>query len=324
MRGTNPKHVILSEYSEQDPYAYNKVIKPILDLNHWKAHFCFTPKWKNHSYQLYEYARNHPDERFVSVKKAYELYDDAGNRIITDEELKDIKQYFIDMGDVETYYQEYECSFEWSTKWAYYWEQLRIAEEEWRICTVPYESNLDTFSVRDMGMDDSTAIRSFQIFWKELRILEYFHNSGKWLDFYANYLKESPYKYTTHFLPHDAEVRELGTWISRREYLAKIWLTNTQVLKKFPIQDGIDAVRRILKYCFFNKEKCQDGLDALKYYHKERDDKTQKFSDKPKHDWSSHWADSFRYLAIAYENAIRGLNNRNVGAVFSLDMWAFV
>lgn len=324
MRWTNPKHVILSEYSEQDPYAYNKVIKPILDLNKWKAHFCFTPKWKNHSYQLYEYARNHPDEWFVSVKKAYELYDTAGNRIITDEELKDIKQYFIDMGDIETYYQEYECSFEGSTKGAYYGEQLRIAEDEWRICVVPYESNLDTFSVRDMGMDDSTAIRTFQIFWKEVRILEYYHNSWKGLDHYANYLKNTSYRYTTHFLPHDAEVRELGTGISRREYLSKIWLTNTQVLKKYPVQDWIDAVRRILRYCFFNKEKCQDWLDALKYYHKEWNDKTQKFDDRPKHDWSSHWADSFRYLAIAYENAVRSQINKNVGSVFSLDMWAFV
>ena len=50
-------------------------------------------------------------------------------------------------------------------------------------------------------------------------------------------------------------------------------------------------------YFHFNEESCQGGLDALGWYH-EKKDEVRGIGLGPDHDWSSHGADAFRYLAV--------------------------
>lgn len=64
--------------------------------------------------------------------------------------------------------------------------------------------------------------------------------------------------------------------------------------------DGISAVRLSLHRCHFDAERCRDGIEALKQYHAEFDEKQNTFKDAPKHDWTSHAADAFRYLCMAW------------------------
>lgn len=303
LMGTNPMHLIMSEYSIQNPLWW-KLLSPIVDQNNGTAHFCYTPRGKNHGWRLLQYAKDHPEERFVSVKKAYELYDNDGNRIITDEQLEKIREQYIADGDLALFEQEYLCSFEWDIKWAYYGEQLRLLEKEGRFCTVPYEPNLRTYTFRDLGMDDTTAIRFVQILGKEARLIDYYENNGKGLDHYAQVLREKGYDYTMHYFPHDGNVRELTTGISRLEYMQKIWIKNIEALQVKGVQDGIDAVRRVLKYCRFDP-KTESWVDALKSYHKEYNEKLGKYNDRPQHDWTSHSADSFRYFAQKYEELVK-------------------
>ena len=303
LMGTNPMHLIMSEYSIQNPLWW-KLLSPIVDQNNGTAHFCYTPRGKNHGWRLLQYAKDHPEEWFVSIKKAYELYDNNGNRIITDEQLEKIREQYVADGDLALFEQEYLCSFEWDIKGAYYGEQLRQAEKEWRVCTVPYEPNLRTYTFRDLGMDDTTAIRFVQILGKEARLIDYYENNGQGLDHYAQILREKGYNYTMHYFPHDGNVRELATGISRLEYMQKIWIKNIEALQVKGVQDGIDAVRRVLKYCWFDI-KTESGIDALKSYHKEYNDKLGKYNDKPQHDWTSHAADSFRYFAQKYEELVK-------------------
>ena len=303
LMGTNPMHLIMSEYSIQNPLWW-KLLSPIVDQNNGTAHFCYTPRGKNHGWRLLQYAKAHPEEWFVSIKKAYELYDNNGNRIITDEQLEKIREQYVADGDLALFEQEYLCSFEWDIKGAYYGEQLRQAEKEWRVCTVPYEPNLRTYTFRDLGMDDTTAIRFVQILGKEARLIDYYENNGQGLDHYAQILREKGYNYTMHYFPHDGNVRELATGISRLEYMQKIWIKNIEALQVKGVQDGIDAVRRVLKYCWFDI-KTESGIDALKSYHKEYNDKLGKYNDKPQHDWTSHAADSFRYFAQKYEELVK-------------------
>ena len=173
LMGTNPMHLIMSEYSIQNPLWW-KLLSPIVDQNNGTAHFCYTPRGKNHGWRLLQYAKDHPEEWFVSIKKAYELYDNDGNRIITDEQLEKIREQYVADGDLALFEQEYLCSFEWDIKGAYYGEQLRQAEKEGRLCTLPYEQNLRTYTFRDLGMDDTTAIRFVQILGKEARLMHKF------------------------------------------------------------------------------------------------------------------------------------------------------
>ena len=67
------------------------------------------------------------------------------------------------------------------------------------------------------------------------------------------------------------------------------------------VDDGIQAARSMLNRCWFDEEKCNRGVEALRQYRKEFDERTKTWRGKPLHDWTSHSADAFRYLAVGYQ-----------------------
>jgi hypothetical protein len=134
---------------------------------------------------------------------------------------------------------------------------------------------------------------------KEVRLIDFTENHGVGLDWYVSWLKDNKYEGFTQFLPHDVEVRELGTGKSRKEVLQEAGLDIT-VAPRLSIADGIQAVRRLLPQCWFD-HKTKQGLDALRNYRRDYNERQQVFYDKPLHNWSSHAADSIRYLAISLD-----------------------
>jgi hypothetical protein len=116
-------------------------------------------------------------------------------------------------------------------------------------------------------------------------------------------LQERDYVWGNHYLPHDVEVRELGTGKSRKEVLAGLGI-NATVCPNIPLADGIQAVRMLLPTCFFDKAKCKDGIEALRMYRREYDEKRQEFRTHPLHDWTSHYADALRYFAVGHRDRI--------------------
>jgi hypothetical protein len=64
------------------------------------------------------------------------------------------------------------------------------------------------------------------------------------------------------------------------------------------LQDGIEAARQVIPLCWFNEQSTYEGLEHLRAYSREWDEKSGTFRQKPKHDAHSHASDSFRYLAI--------------------------
>jgi hypothetical protein len=199
------------------------------------------------------------------------------------------------MGD-DKYSQEFECSFSAPVTGSYYGELINDLESRSRICPIPYESLAVTFCGWDLGMSDSTAIWVAQIASKEVRIIDYVENHGVGLDWYVEWLRDKGYEHATQILPHDVQVRELGTGKSRKEMLEEAGLEIT-VAPRLSVADGIQAVRQLLPRCWFNTDAKQ-GIDALRNYRREYDEKRAVFYDRPLHDWSSHAADAFRYLAI--------------------------
>jgi hypothetical protein len=149
-------------------------------------------------------------------------------------------------------------------------------------------------------MSDSTGIWFFQVHRQEIRVIDYYETSGEGLDYYAKYLKDKPYSYNQHIMPHDIRVRELGTGKSRYEISQSLGIKPITVARSLPVADGINAVRSVLPRCYFDKKKCSQGLDALRNYRKEYDENRKEYKNKPYHDWTSHSSDSFRYFAIGY------------------------
>lgn len=302
LRGGNAKLYIFSEWPEHDPYAWD-VVEPILRENDGVAIFNFTPKGDNHARALYEYAKNNP-KWYVQILTAKDT------TVFSEEQLEEIRtdiiKRFSEMGRSEAealayFDQEYMCSFTAPVIGSYYGEGIRKAEEENRITAVPLNEGIVVDTAWDLGIDDSMTIWFVQFVGQEIHLIDYYENSGEGLAHYAQILQgKKGYIYGKHYAPHDIEVRELGTGKSRYEIARSLGI-KFEVGKNLAIEDGINAARALFSRCWFDKEKTQRGVAALKNYRKEWDDKNKVFKNNPKHDWASHGADGFRTFAMGYK-----------------------
>lgn len=183
---------------------------------------------------------------------------------------------------------------------SYYALEMLNANHEGKICSVPYDKNASVITAWDLGMADTTSIWFAQFVGKEVRIIDYYENSGLSLDHYVNVLREKGYAYEQHILPHDVRVKELGTGKSRFEVLQNLGLTGIVVCPMMSVEDGIQQVRSMIPTCWFDAEKCERGIDALRQYRRDWDENGKAWRGRPKHDWTSHASDAFRYLAVGY------------------------
>ena len=290
---TNPIGIVFSEYSLQSPAVWD-FLRPILAENGWWAIFNFTPRWDNHAKELLDMAKENPD-RMVSIQTV----DDT--KAIPPEVLESERKEIIQKnGSDAIFQQEYYCSFDAWINWSYYAEILTQLEERWQRTTLPYDPALDVFTVWDLGINDSTAIRFRQRLGKEIRIIDYYETNWEWLSHYVGKLKEKPYRYGTMWLPHDAQARSLQTGKTVEEKMYEYGFSDIQIVPKLSVLDGINSARAILPYCWFDRVNTERWWKCLKNYHKELDEKRQAFK-WPEHDWSSHGADAFRYLAVVNE-----------------------
>ena len=304
LRGGNPRMFLFSEWSEQDPYAWD-VVEPILRENDGIAIFNFTPKGDNHARGMFEYAKSNPLWH-VELLTA----EDTG--IWTAKQLEDMQidiiKRFSAQGRSESeaiayFQQEYMCSFKAPVIGSYYGAGIQKAEKEHRITTVPYMETMPVDTAWDLGIDDSMTIWFIQSIGQEIHLIDYYENSGEGLSHYAQILQDKKYLYRRHYAPHDIAVRELGTGKSRIE-VAKNLGIKFEIGANLGIDEGINASRQIFSQCWFDKDKTYRGVNALKNYRKEWDEKNKVFKNKPKHDWASHGADAFRCFAINYKKYI--------------------
>lgn len=182
-------------------------------------------------------------------------------------------------------------------------KQIGQAEAEGRIGSVPYDASAGTYTAIDLGIGDSTAIWWFQMVGQEIHFIDHYESSGEELGHYISVIKNKPYNYTTHFLPHDAKQRELQTGMTRVEFFENNGIHNIEVLRPTNFQLGQDDINMIARPKFskvwIDRDKCERGLKCLRAYHYEYDEKNKLLKDKPEHDWSSHSSSAFIYALIA-------------------------
>ena len=285
-RGEYFDGVVLDEYGDMSPKLFSEVIRPALSDREGWALFIGSAKGGTIFHDLYEDVKDDP-EWCVRVYKASET------GLIKQTELDSARKLMTR----DEYEQEYECSWLASIQGAYYSDQLAEAGEQGRITSVPYDEMLLVSTYWDLGVSDSTTIWFVQQYGKEIRLIDYLEASGEGLKFYINALAQKGYLYDRHYAPHDIQVRELGTGKSRLE-VARTLGIKFEITPNIGVMDGINAARMMFNRCWFDETKCKLGLQALRNYRKEWSDKKREFSSKPLHDWSSHAADSFRYMAV--------------------------
>ena len=299
LRGIYLDHAILDEPAQMRPSLWTEVIRPALSDRKGSATFLGTPKGRNSFHSLI-YGDSHW-EGAIKDPAWYTLILKASESGILDkEELDDNRRVL----SPDEYEQEYECSFDAAIKGAYYGQLMNEAQEDGRICAVRADSALLVNTAWDLGIGDSTSIWFYQQVGNEVRLIDFYESSGVGLSHYVGVLndrKAKGWNYGEHILPHDANVKELGTGKSRVDTLRSMGI-NPRVLPALPVDDGISAARLLLPRCYFDSDRCADGIEHLRQYRREFDERLRAFKPRPLHDEHSHGADAFRYLATAVDD----------------------
>jgi hypothetical protein len=295
MRGLGFDGIYMDEYGDFRPSVWGNVIRPTLSDKLGWAVFGGTPKGKNQFWDIYDTAVSNKDKDwFLLTLKA------STSGLLPDSELAAASSQISE----DQYLQEYECSFEAAIRGAFYGLEMRVAQDEGRIRSVPYDPALQTFTAWDLGYKDDTAIWWYQMARNEIRVIDFHAVSGSSIQELANVITSKPYHYAKHFLPHDAKAKTLaaqGKSIIEQmgEYLG---MQNLAIVPDLSVQDGIQAVRMMLPKVYFDQERCHAGIESLRQYQREYDEDKKAYRATPRHDWTSHAADAFRMLAIAWRN----------------------
>ena len=284
LRGIYLDDACLDEYADMAPSVWPEVIRPALSDRQGGALFIGTPKGRNDFHRIVDEAGRDPNWTQLILRASETGY-------VADGELEMARR---DMTP-EQFSQEFECSFDAAIVGAYYGKEIAAAERAGRIGDLVYQQPLPVHTAWDLGIGDSTAIWFFQVVRDEVHVLDHYEAHGQGLPHYAGELAARGYRYGTHFVPHDAGARELGTGRSIEETLRRLLPKSIgsdrpllRVLPRMDIMDGINAGRLTMAKAWFDAEKCRDGLEALRQYRTEFDEKTKAFRDRPRHDWTSH------------------------------------
>lgn len=293
LRGMYLDGIVLDEYADMRPSVWGEIIRPMLaDRRGW-ATFIGTPKGRNEFWQLWENAK---DDKawFRTMLRASET------GLLGADELADAKRSMTP----EQYEQEFECSFEAAILGAYYGKEIALAERAGRIADVPYEPELPVHTAWDLGKGANMAIWMFQISFSEIRVIDHIEGEhDETIPDIVKGLKRLPYRWGDDWVPHDAKVKELGTGRTRVETLISLG-RKPRLVPDHGVMDGINAARLIMAQCWFDSHLCSVGIEALRQYRAEYDEKLRTFKNEPRHDWASHSADAFRYLAMAYKEIV--------------------
>jgi len=292
LRGIYLDGCILDEAADMHPRLFSEIIRPALSDRHGWCTWIGTPKGENSFYDLWKETEDEPDW-FRLMLRASET------GLIDTDELADARRHMTD----DQYQQEYECSFSAAIVGAYFAKEIEDLEKQGRFLERVYDKSLEVHTAWDLGASDQTAIWFYQQSGRDLWMVDFYANYDYGLDHYAGVLKDRGYKYGNHFLPHDVEHKVLSGGDqarTRRQTLEGLGV-HVSVVPKWTVEDGINAVRRILPRCWFDKEKCAEGVRALRHYRREWDDIRKVFRERPLHDWASDPADAFRYLAISVQ-----------------------
>lgn len=295
--GAPPAGIVFSEWALCNPSSWG-YLAPILAENSGWADFITTPRGRNHVKTMLDMAKASPDwfaevltphqtgfplERVEEQRREYHAIfgEDAGDALID---------------------QEYWCSFDAAILGSYFGKSLTKAGREGRIRAVPYEPSLPVHTAWDLGKGANMAVWLFQVLFDEVRVIGYVAGAhDETLPEVVERLEtEYDYQWGKDYVPHDAKVKELSGR-TRVETLISL-KRKPELVPNHKVDDGISAARLLIAgpNCVFDEQKCAGGLEALRQYRAEWDDDKKCFKDTPLHDWTSHPADAFRYLAMAF------------------------
>ncbi len=294
--GSNPIGIIFSEYSIANPLAWDYV-SPILNENDGWAFFIYTPRGNNHGKKLFD-AANRMDTWFAQTLTIDNTCREDGSPVIRTEHIEEEREMGMSEEKIQ---QEYYCSWEGGMEGAYFTKELKSLQDGERFGQYPFDNKKRVQTFWDIGINDQTSI----IFTQRGEdgnpvIIDFLVGRNISIAEWIKQLREKPYDYDAHWWPHDGANREQFTGKTKAEQAAELGFY-VDICPNLPREDGINAARGMIRIARFDKTNTLKLIDGLQGYRKEYDEKLQRFKDKPLHDWASDIADSFRYMAIAWQ-----------------------
>jgi hypothetical protein len=299
--GASPVGVVFSEFALAKPKTWD-LIRPMLQENGGWAWMITTPRGNNHAKKLFDMARSNP-VWFADLKTLYDTRAYDPERTIEEERASGMPEALIR--------QEYLCDWTAANVGAVWGDLLEALEKRGALEDFDHPAD-GLFTSWDLGFSDSTAVW----FWRvaksapelAIEVVDHYEAHGQPLSHYFDMLeqraKEHGYQYVKHWLPHDARAKTLATGTSiLDQFLQRFGGAKVQIGPDLSLLDGIQAARWLLQQDIRFHPRCGEGLEALKAYRYEYDEDRKDFTRKPLHDWSSHSADAFRYLATVARSA---------------------
>jgi phage terminase large subunit len=182
---------------------------------------------------------------------------------------------------------------------AIYLQELREMDKEGRVTRVPYDRSRPVQTFWDIG-DRFTSVWFAQALPFEYRLIDYLEDESVSLSHYLKEIQSRPYVYSTHWLPHDARAPQLGTGKTIEEQMRSAGF-KVSIVPRLLLADGINAARTLFPQCWFDGEKCADGIQGLRHYRWAPVGVLGQEKREPLHDWASHPADAFRYFAVGIQ-----------------------
>lgn len=300
--GTNPVWCIFSEFSLQNPKAW-EFVRPILKENKGIAIFAYTPRGHNHAYDLhYNVALKNPDTWFSQVLTVEDT------KVLSEEDIEQERRE--GMSD-ELIAQEYYCSFDMGLEGGYYAKWIQQARLENRILpSLPLDTSRPVHTAWDIGVSDHTSIIFFQVFPSHYNIVDFYENFNEGVQHYIQILQSKGYSYGNHYAPHDINAK---SWVNEgapKIEVARRFGIEFDPLPKLSVQDGIEAGRNVLSKCYFDESKTSLLIHHLENYSRKYNRLMGQYVESPNHDEHSHAADAWRYFAIAEKRPYK--TNRDV------------
>lgn len=304
--GAGPVGVVFSEFALAKPRTWD-LIRPMLRENGGWAWMITTPRGRNHAKHLFDMARQDP-KWFCDLKTLFDTRAYDPEATIAEERASGMPEELIA--------QEYLCDFNAANVGSFYGTALAALDARGGLAEFEPSGRDNIHTSWDLGKSDDTAIWWWRPTPSGVEILDHYASHGEEVEHYAKVLEdratEHGWKYRCHWLPHDARAKTLATRQSVVEQMAKhVGAERVRITPNLAFRDGVAASRRLLgvarihpRCAYVAGNKDCDGIEALRAYHREWDDEKKCFSERPVHDWSSHTADAFRYVAVVVRNEL--------------------
>lgn len=300
--GAGPKGVVFSEFALCRPGAWD-LVRPMLRESGGWAWFITTPRGNNHAKKLYDSATPesgwYRDTQSVLTTGLDFDSNRAPNQRLTPEEM--MAEERAEGMEEALIRQEYLCDWTAANVGSVWGDLLEGLESRGGLADFECERD-GVFTAWDLGFTDSTAIWFFRVRGESVEVVDFYEAHGQPLSHYFDELEARSqtlgYRYVKHWLPHDARAKTLQTGSSIVEQFLKRFDSSAVAIgPALSLLDGVQAARWLLQQDIRIHPRCGEGVEALRAYSYEYDEDRKTFSRKPLHDWSSHAADAFRYLA---------------------------